>query len=217
MRVSIHAPQAGSDATQLAYLAGQNSFNPRSPGGERRARVDIGTTIKAFQSTLPRRGATTPNAAPNITARFNPRSPGGERPRPGTATAKSAGFQSTLPRRGATLFYMRNGFGAAVSIHAPQAGSDALSQPPLREYQFQSTLPRRGATPPRPEQHVQKRFNPRSPGGERPPKPAAGRSPATGFNPRSPGGERPVEFGNLVLPPPVSIHAPQAGSDSTPS
>ena len=218
LRVSIHAPQAGSDLRRGQPVDRRLGFNPRSPGGERLRSPRQATDSCWFQSTLPRRGATTlgrgqyrcPNAFQSTLPRrgatwrttgvrtsvancFNPRSPGGERP--------------VLP---AVVDNDR-----LVSIHAPQAGSD---DPGVRvgveQWVFQSTLPRRGAT-----------------------KGSAGfclncgpfqstlpRRGATVwtisdaaalacFNPRSPGGERRANEVYGYSSHQVSIHAPQAGSD----
>ena len=63
----------------VASSAARN-FNPRSPHGERPLNAYGITETKAFQSTLPARGAT--YRAKTTAARmkhFNPRSPHGER------------------------------------------------------------------------------------------------------------------------------------------
>jgi len=102
------------------------TFNPRSPGGERRSRGDLnthrfhfqstlpgrGATVlveanerrkRCFQSTLPGRGATTTQTILTHRLRpFNPRSPGGERPSNHADVGHWFPFQSTLPGRGAT-------------------------------------------------------------------------------------------------------------------
>ena len=57
LRISIHAPLAGSDTFCRKYATGISNFNPRSPRGERR-----NSTPRQTQST-----------------NFNPRSPRGER------------------------------------------------------------------------------------------------------------------------------------------
>ena len=145
-----------------------------------------------FQSTLPGRGATSCTFdAALLNATFNPRSPGGERPCFFIQDGRQEDFQSTLPGRGATTTSRRicspcsifqstlPGRGATraivsvtmpfdLSIHAPRAGSD-------------------GANPG--ERQAISPFNPRSPGGERPPPPFR-LGQASAFNPRSPGGER---------------------------
>ena len=60
IRISIHAPRTGSDASVRRKNSAQQNFNPRSPHGER---------LRAFPSVL----------HPD---NFNPRSPHGERPLP---------------------------------------------------------------------------------------------------------------------------------------
>ena len=124
--ISIHAPRTGSDA------------HARCPCSRQRA----------FQSTLPARGATT------LTERIG---------------ALAQLFQSTLPARGATGLRKSQRRDIIISIHAPRTGSDEhLSgvragrrdfnprsphgERPygdLEKYSdnpFQSTLPARGAT-----------------------------------------------------------------------
>ena len=56
--ISIHAPRTGSDAGTAQSLHPQWDFNPRSPHGERRTGNARKQAEKAFQSTLPARGAT---------------------------------------------------------------------------------------------------------------------------------------------------------------
>ena len=56
--ISIHAPRAGSDVCIRTTLDVRTYFNPRSPCGERHMFDKYAAMIKAFQSTLPVRGAT---------------------------------------------------------------------------------------------------------------------------------------------------------------
>ena len=80
IRISIHAPRAGSDHCQNFDVLARRNFNPRSPCGERRRPVQPSSPPAAFQSTLPVRGATRPmSAASAARGYFNPRSPCGER------------------------------------------------------------------------------------------------------------------------------------------
>ena len=55
---SIHAPARGATTLRPAKSAIPRNFNPRSPRGERRARLAVGIGEGAFQSTLPAGGAT---------------------------------------------------------------------------------------------------------------------------------------------------------------
>ena len=81
--------------------------------------------LKAFQSTLPLRGATsTTEGSRQWLTDFNPHSPCGERPATSETNKLTAQFQSTLPLRGATRHRM--------TMMVPTV--------------FQSTLPLRGAT-----------------------------------------------------------------------
>ena len=217
-QISIHTPHAGSDT-----YPNHVQFDDR-----------------AFQSTLPMRGATC--IAPNMI-----RAP--------------LGFQSTLPMRGATGFppvvavlfiisihtpQMRGAEqhrqpagadGINISIHTPHAGSDrGLRSRQGRPLRFQSTLPMRGATitfppvvavlfiisihTPHAGSDAARKLAPFS---------------DSNFNPHSPCGERrlswstayqPTEFQStlpmrgatmpaLIVRPfqAISIHTPHAGSD----
>ena len=125
LKISIHAPRAGSD----------------------RVRAAAQTSTTVFQSTLPVRGATQATMPPALRPDFNPRSPCGERPHQAAIHSACQGFQSTLPVRGATTssqaarwyssdFNPRSPCGERlfivitpdtvhiISIHAPRAGSD---------------------------------------------------------------------------------------------
>jgi len=171
--VSIHAPLARSDL-------------PLRPCPHRN---------RAFQSTLPSRGATRIyHSQENANDSFNPRSPREERHK---------GF-------------VRKAEATQVSIHAPLARSDTERMAVAAERQaFQSTLPSRGATSgSAPSGVSQSGFNPRSPREERrvslntlpaskpqfqstlPSRgatwlPSRSLPPAASFNPRSPREERP--------------------------
>ena len=123
--VSIHAPREGSDALVAFHPIHFTRFNPRSPRGERPLRVQSVSPRRAFQSTLPARGATRPRRdkvqdtrvsihapregsdaqrPPSKSGKtcFNPRSPRGERRRKSIVIVSPSAFQSTLPARGAT-------------------------------------------------------------------------------------------------------------------
>ena len=81
LTISIHAPRTGSDPCWWGSARFRVYFNPRSPHGERRDSALHRRTLRAFQSTLPARGATNHfSHRPRINA-----------------------FQSTLPARGATF------------------------------------------------------------------------------------------------------------------
>ena len=144
-------------------------FNPRSPCGERRV-MPLGCDYFCY---------------------FNPRSPCGERPKPTGRRWPHSNFNPRSPcgeRHWPAMPGLRD---ISISIHAPRAGSDMGVPTGVANLSvFQSTLPVRGATDSR---NSTRRpcpdFNPRSPCGERPPRPAD--SPGRGhFNPRSPCGER---------------------------
>ena len=151
--ISIHAPRAGSDPREVAGRAARRNFNPCSPCGERPGSVA---------------------QRPSSVAYFNPCSPCGERPFDGGRARETdeisihapragsdglwglrphlrKGFQSMLPVRGATRHPAGHPHRVSISIHAPRAGSD------------QRGLLGRGKL---------HHFNPCSPCGERPARPA---------------------------------------------
>ena len=148
VRISIHAPRAGSDCNERYRQIPESYFNPRSPCGERR-KVE--------------------NAVYCNCLNFNPRSPCGERQRNPRCMSTYITFQSTLPVRERLNPCPLRGYVLAISIHAPRAGSDVLCPLSCRcsrhfnprspcgerrratrsqrsSARFQSTLPVRGAT-----------------------------------------------------------------------
>ena len=127
LKISIHAPRTGSDATH-----GRNG----------------GVSLE-FQSTLPARGATSLSLRRAcLRENFNPRSPHGER-RPGRPVGR-CGLRNFNPRsphgeRPDGLDRVDNRLD--ISIHAPRTGSDRpMAVQSESGYRFQSTLPARGAT-----------------------------------------------------------------------
>ena len=195
-RISIHAPRTGSDTVAGCCLCRWKYFNPRSPHGERPSPMRWKPCPRAFQSTLPARGAT------------------------GAFQMSDALSMISIhaPRTGSDGIRERAAAPTEISIHAPRTGSDsARAQPPLRPAHFnprsphgerrlrvgdcavraasfQSTLPARGATR-RHRQHI---------------------ATCTDFNPRSPHGERRYG-GKNSCGDGISIHAPRTGSDEIPS
>ena len=150
IRISIHAPRAGSDHGRLRRQPRRRNFNPRSPCGERLIVLLLFQIVAGFQSTLPVRGAT----GPSCQRRFG-RSISIHAPRAGSDVhilrfgICGQRFQSTLPVRGAThnrtaniqctrYFNPRSPCGERQAPSAPKA--------PKARKAFQSTLPVRGAT-----------------------------------------------------------------------
>ena len=170
--VSIHAPRVGSDNKDIWITVPSAVFQSTLPvWGATANRSDRCNREPRFQSTLPVWGATSCVCTFLATRRcFNPRSPCGERHWP---------FQVTKARQ-------------MVSIHAPRVGSDGVySEGEVAAKMFQSTLPVWGAT-----------------GSLRILWPTCRR-----FNPRSPCGERPSSAPYRLCAIIVSIHAPRVGSD----
>ena len=172
-------------------------FNPRSPRGERRLAGTGGYIWAPFQSALPARGATVDEGRVTGDADVSIRAP-----RAGSDHDLDAGveppvvFQSALPARGATAEIHRRGIREGVSIRAPRAGSDHRSLAPVRRRRrFNPRSPRGERRPSPVGLRTGYGFNPRSPRGERPWCPAPLRPARPGFNPRSPRGERPGKRG----------------------
>ena len=109
----------------VASSAARN-FNPRSPHGERPLNAYGITETKAFQSTLPARGAT--YRAKTTAARmkhFNPRSPHGERRKVFKTREEALVISIHAPRTGSDFMEeLENHIGIGISIHAPRTGSD---------------------------------------------------------------------------------------------
>ena len=129
--ISIHAPLAGSDLTQMKMKGEMEYFNPRSPCGERLAVVvpaalQVCISIHAPLAGSDSHGLTSskndlisihaPLAGSDHNNRkdcaeqsdFNPRSPCGERRAEEAPYIYDNVFQSTLPLRGATLLTVRD-------------------------------------------------------------------------------------------------------------
>ena len=219
LKISIHAPRAGSDIY----------------------RIPADTAVSPFQSTLPVRGATVyDDGLGRAVVDFNPRSPCGERPAHAAAGclnfhisihAPRAGsdprilpsmylytsFQSTLPVRGATD---SNAWVALGAAHFNPRSPCGERRPPVhrvhRPHNFNPRSPcgerllllpalarEKGNFNPRSpcgerrasgnDDTSARHFNPRSPCGERPDDPSTPEEYAN-FNPRSPCGERPDVF-----------------------
>ena len=74
-------PLRGATCVNVHLIFCCQSFNPRSPCGERRAALVVQRGRLWFQPTLPLRGATAWTWTLSVWERgFNPRSPCGERP-----------------------------------------------------------------------------------------------------------------------------------------
>ena len=170
---------------------------------------------KAFQPTLPARGATWTDSTRWATpSDFNPRSPHGERhgpchralvrrvisthaPRTGSDPVTQAGlpgrrnFNPRSPHGERPAALRPHSLPPPISTHAPRTGSDRTATHKRRRERFQPTLPARGAT----RNYLEvgrllciSTHAPRT-GSDRRCPPA--QSPSSHFNPRSPHGERP--------------------------
>ncbi len=152
--VSIRAPRVGSDETRTAISCAIQRFNPRSPCGERPARLPARGGLRWFQSALPVWGATR------------------------SRRSRIWGFVVSIraPRVGSDEREARLSARISVSIRAPRVGSDEKPEcvssaiggfnprSPCGERQerdelrailesFQSALPVWGATCPLPHGH----------------------------------------------------------------
>ena len=132
------------------------------------------------------------NSAEEVGFQSTPPMQGATMPR-FTWSAMTDAFQSTPPMQGATRERHREARRGDISIHAPHAGGDItaiLSE--NRFKRFQSTPPMQGATSSRATWRCMGRFQ---------------------STPPMQGATQMLDaFSNL---PPISIHAPHAGGDST--
>ena len=120
--ISTHAPRTGSDACPASCRCPPMDFNPRSPHGERRFPGCILRRGKAFQPTLPARGATQNRYQVGDIIQI---------------------FQPTLPARGATKQAEEIAEGWNISTHAPRTGSDGriFKRYPRKENYFNPRSP----------------------------------------------------------------------------
>ena len=145
--ISIHAAQEGCDYSGNSCECRLIDFNPRSPRGLRQSSISSSVKSSSFQSTQPKRAATTVNkpfdyiklisihAAQEgcdgkclktcpLLKDFNPRSPRGLRPTFDGVYLKNSIFQSTQPKRAATDNLLPFTVKLIISIHAAQEGCD---------------------------------------------------------------------------------------------
>ena len=148
--------------------------------------------LGGFQSTLPARGATSPDdfkIEASIISIHAPRT--GSDDNLDNQFFNREQFQSTLPARGATPIRQRRSKLLAFQSTLPARGATITSDATNALKRFQSTLPARGAT-----SHI--RLQTRT---------------GQHFNPRSPHGERQCHRGRNIRGFWISIHAPRTGSD----
>ena len=106
IRISTHAPRAGSDKSSSAAYCIIDTFQPTLPvRGATSVPVPI-IRVSEFQPTLPVRGATFPVVPRKTWCRFQP----------------------TLPVRGATPYTIVRDGHRVISTHAPRAGSDSFGK-----------------------------------------------------------------------------------------
>ena len=165
-------------------------FNPRSPHGERQRLDDSCIQRRAFQPTLPARGATV-----NIIRLFQIVSISTHAPRTGSDVQKEprterGNISTHAPRTGSDVQKEPRTERGNISTHAPRTGSDARMRTFLRRFSISTHAPRTGS-----DRHdVHKAFC------------------VCNFNPRSPHGERRGKrFTQTATN--ISTHAPRTGSD----
>ena len=116
LRISIHAPRAGSDTTE----------------------IDIAVRAMLFQSTPPVRGATFHLRAEQCYHHhFNPRPPCGGRHNDAVITIVNSDFNPRPPCGGRPRHIRANTASDRISIHAPRAGGDRtriLSPAPITDF-----------------------------------------------------------------------------------
>ena len=242
MSISIHAPLAGCDSCGLTQKQIGEHFNPRTPCGVRPGAWTSWVMPSRFQSTHPLRGATRWQAAQRMGVSISIHAPLAgcdsstacpKLRRKISIHAPLAGCDRALfeSQRGDRYFNPRTPCGVRrfnsicfssdhhISIHAPLAGCDGET------VQYSNSLLYISIHAPlagcdgglRPAAPLERRyFNPRTPCGVR-------RSPFTSaiswlyFNPRTPCGVRHQMALAMAKGRVISIHAPLAGCDATPS
>ena len=123
--ISTHAPRTGSDDGRRRTSAAAKDFNPRSPHGERRHTRTQTASPKTISTHAPRTGSDGIKHGKRFGQRaFQPTLPARGATPPIRGFVKALAFQPTLPARGATrrqqLIYHR----LCISTHAPRTGSD---------------------------------------------------------------------------------------------
>ena len=150
VRISTHAPHAGSDLLLGSVRPSCKHFNPRSPCGERHFLIEDDFLPVGISTHAPHAGsdvAPTPTPQPTTISTHAPHA-GSDADN--VYNAISAGqfqptlpmrgatnykphywrfcrFQPTLPMRGATSDRVQEGSRDIISTHAPHAGSDRES------------------------------------------------------------------------------------------
>ena len=181
----------GSDVGDAALQVFSKDFNPRSPHGERRQKVDSTDRMRDFNPRSPH--GERPNERNQNTRQdhFNPRSPHGER-------------QSPLCLAFLDFLYF--------NPRSPHGERRRLRLNLLMSKRFQSTLPAWGATFCKSMFSRCTNFNPRSPHGERHCR-ILNLSLRRLFQSTLPAWGATVLMGKESFTPWISIHAPRMGSD----
>ena len=123
--ISIHAPREGSDCWTCRVSSMKRHFYPRSPRGERLSGKAHTSSVNAFLSTLPARGATGGQSVQDGFSMISIHAPReGSDITTGLTVGTSVIFLSTLPARGATPPTRHRLSAGRISIHAPREGSD---------------------------------------------------------------------------------------------
>ena len=98
MRISTHAPRAGSDLQALQTVWRHKNFNPRSPCGERLYGFPHHAHRSVISTHAPRAGSDAAcSSRASSSLNFNPRSPCGERPGRAPSTVSSPDFNPRSP------------------------------------------------------------------------------------------------------------------------
>ena len=148
IRISIHAPREGGDASQLGARGDPLYFNPRPPRGGRLFLHFITSPHHQISIHAPREGGDprcgTTTASPPT--HFNPRPPRGGRRHQFRIGAHQIQFQSTPPARGATILTCQNVlFIINFNPRPPRGGRRRMcSRPPSMSPNFNPRPPRGG-------------------------------------------------------------------------
>ena len=125
MRISIHAPREGCDATPRPRAVQAHSFQSTHPvRGATPQRLCL-PALLSFQSTHPVRGATRTQTQKDPVNQISIHAPReGCDKSSNSASSTAHKFQSTHPVRGATRPMVRSCKALNISIHAPREGCD---------------------------------------------------------------------------------------------
>ena len=144
--ISTHAPRAGSDPAGARSEPVQQDFNPRSPCGERQDIPLHAARCAVFQPTLPVRGATQPPAPDMSHVLISTHAPRAGSDPLFSRTPRIFCISTHAPRAGSDVPLTGQDIPISISTHAPRAGSDLTATDVYKPDNYISThAPRAGS------------------------------------------------------------------------